>query len=162
MVQITIPISANIATIAAKIITANMLMASALSHPQSKKCFNKASQIISWIMTAIIPVKKAPKNVPITVPRMTIQMASVNFAFSFPTSALPESQRTGEIIIVFTIMFMTSQSKLIGKSHFTSNILHQIVGLSLYYFWKREQERVFKCGINAVMKNTQKKLLRKA
>jgi len=114
MVQMTIPITANIATMATKMITANILMASAFSHPQSKKCFTKASQIISWIMAAIIPVKKAPKNVPITVPMMTIQIASVNFAFSFPTSARPDSQRIGEIMMVFMTMLMTSESKLIG------------------------------------------------
>jgi hypothetical protein len=33
-------------------------MASALSHPQSKKCFTKASQMISTIIEAIIPEKK--------------------------------------------------------------------------------------------------------
>lgn len=102
--------------IAANMIIAMMEMASAFSHPQSKKCFTNASQSISWMMEAMMPTKKAPKSVPITVPRMTIQTASVNFAFPFSTSALPDSQRTGESIMVFTIMFMTSASKLIAKS----------------------------------------------
>jgi hypothetical protein len=77
-------------------------------------------------MAAIMPVKKAPKNVAITVPRITIHMASVNLAFSFPTSALPDNQRIGEIIIVFTTMLITNQSKFTAKSYFTPNILHQI------------------------------------
>jgi len=89
---------------AANTMIAKMEMASAFSHPQSKKCFTKASHIISRMMAAMKPEKKAPNNVPITVPRTTIQMASVNFAFSFPTMALPDNQRKGEIIIVFMIM----------------------------------------------------------
>jgi len=113
--------------IAANMIIAIIEMARAFSHPQSKKCFTNASQSISWMMEAIKPMNKAPKSAPITVPRMTIQMASVNFAFSFPASALPDSQRTGESIMVFTIMFMTSASKLIAKS--TLPFLAQVADL---------------------------------
>jgi len=91
MAKIAIPIKASMATITTKIITANMLITNAFSHPQSKKCFTRASHSISRIMAAMMPEKKAPKNVPTTVPRMTIQMASVNFAFSFPTIALPDN-----------------------------------------------------------------------
>lgn len=107
--------SPNTMTIATNTMIANMDMASAFSQPQSKKCFTIKSQIISWMMAAIKPVNKAPKKVPTKVPTMTIQMASVNFAFSFPTRALPESQRTGESIIVLTIMCITNVSKLIAK-----------------------------------------------
>jgi hypothetical protein len=39
----------------------------------------------------------------------------VNFAFSFPTRALPASQRTGDRIIVYTTMLITKESKLIAK-----------------------------------------------
>lgn len=112
MTQIPNPMIANIATITAKMITATIEIASAFSHPVSKKYFTVASQSNSWMMEALIPVKKAPKSVPTTVPSMTIQMASVNFALSFPTIALPDSQRTGDSIIVFTIMFIASTSKL--------------------------------------------------
>lgn len=66
------------------------------------------------MMDAMMPVKNAPKIVPTTVPKTTMPTASVNLAFSFPTSALPESQRTGEIMIVFTMMDITIQSKLTG------------------------------------------------
>ncbi len=108
------PISASRTAITAKIIIATMEIASAFNHPQSKKCFTKASQIISWIKEASQPhpAKKAPKSVPITVPKITIQMASVNFALSFPASALPESQKTGDSIMVFTMTWITKASKL--------------------------------------------------
>lgn len=92
-----------------------MLIANDFNHPQSKKCFTKASHIISRITKAVMPLKKAPKSVLIKVPRTTIQIASVNFAFSFPTSALPESQRTGETMIALRMMLMTNLSKLITK-----------------------------------------------
>ncbi len=102
--------------IAAKMIIAKMEMASAFSHPQSKKCFTIASQSISWMMEAMMPVKKAPKIVPTTVPRITIQTASVNFALFSPTIALPDSQRSGDSIMVFMIMFKATASKFTAKS----------------------------------------------
>ncbi len=102
---------ASIAAIAAKIITATIEMASAFSHPVSKKYFTNASQIISWMMETMKPIKTAPKSEPTTVPMATIQMASVNFAFSVPTNHLPDSQRTGDSRMVFTIMLIASISK---------------------------------------------------
>jgi len=50
--------------------------------------------------------------VPITVPMRTMNMASVNFAFSLPTIPLPASQRTGAIMIVFTMTLMRRVFKL--------------------------------------------------
>ena len=43
-------------------------------------------------------------------------MASVNFALSFPTIALPDSQRNGDRIMVFMMTCMASISKLIAKT----------------------------------------------
>jgi len=94
--------------------TATKEMTNAFSHPVSKKYFTIASQSINWMIAAITPEKTAPKSAPTTVPMMTIQMASVNFAFSFPTIALPDSHRTGDIKIVPTMILMTSMSKLIA------------------------------------------------
>jgi hypothetical protein len=54
----TIPIIDSSTVIAMNMSTATMLMANAFSHPQSKKCFTKASQITSIMIEAIIPVKK--------------------------------------------------------------------------------------------------------
>ena len=110
------PISANTAAIAAKMMTAMIEMTSAFSHPQSKKCFASASQSISWMPKAMMPEKRAPRSVPIKVPRIIIQTASMNFALSFPTITLPDSQRTGDSMMVFTMMCMTSISKLTAKS----------------------------------------------
>ena len=110
------PISVKTTAIAAKMIIAMIEMASAVSHPQSKKCFTNASQSISWINKAIMPEKRAPKSVPITVPRTIIHTASVNLALSFPTIDLPDSQRNGDRIMVFTITYITSTSKLIANS----------------------------------------------
>ena len=72
-----------------------MEITSAFSHPQSKKCFTNASQISRWMIEAITPTKRNPKIAPITVPRVTIQTAAVNFAFFlfqqllFPTAIKP-------------------------------------------------------------------------
>jgi len=110
------PTIANTKAITAKMIIAMIEMASAASHPQSKKCFTSASQSISWMIKAIMPEKRAPKSVPITVPRTIIQIASVNFALSFPTIDLPDSQRKGDRIMVFIITCMASASKLIANS----------------------------------------------
>ena len=53
-----IPMMASIATMIAKIITAIMLMARALSQPQSKKCLTNNSQSTSSMMRATQPEKK--------------------------------------------------------------------------------------------------------
>jgi hypothetical protein len=47
IVQIPKPSKASTKAIMMKIITATMLIANALSQPQSKKCFIKASQMMS-------------------------------------------------------------------------------------------------------------------
>jgi len=102
--------------ITAKMIIAKIEMTSAFSHPQSKKCFTNTSQSISWMKEAMKPVKKAPRSAPTTVPMMTVNMASVNFALSLPTIALPDSQRNGDSMMVFTMMFTASASKLTAKA----------------------------------------------
>ena len=96
------PINASTATITMKIITAIIAIANAIIHPQSKKCLISASQITNIITAAIRPLLKAPTTAPITVPRTTIHIASVNFAFSLPASALPANQSTGATIMVPT------------------------------------------------------------
>ena len=119
IVHIPKPIKPRIRAITMKNTTVSMLIARAISHPQSKKCFTSASQTISCIILAIMPVNIAENIEPKRVPIKIIQIASVNFAFSFPTSALPASHKTGESMIVGTITFMTrfisSSSKLIAK-----------------------------------------------
>jgi hypothetical protein len=66
---------------------------------------------MSIIIAAIKPPMKLPMTAPITVPRITIHTASVNFAFSFPTSALPANQRTGATIIVPTTIWINSATR---------------------------------------------------
>jgi len=105
------PNIASTNAITTKIITARIEIARAFSHPQSKKRLTSASQIINWIMEAMKPLKSDPKNAPMTVPRITIHMASVNFALSFPESALPESHNTGDSIMTLIITWMTNKSK---------------------------------------------------
>lgn len=116
------PISPSIKAIAANMMIANRVIASAFSHPQSKKCLIMRSQSISWMTAATKPVNIAPKSEPTTVPTTIIQMASVNFAFSFPTSALPASQRTGERIMTFTITF--TKNDTISSSRLTAKVCH--------------------------------------
>ena len=106
------PISPNITPTAMNKMIANIEMTNAVPQLHSKQCLIKASQSISWINAAIRPVNNAPKKAPTTVPIATISKASTNFAFCPPTINLPDSQRTGDIIIVETIMFITSTSKL--------------------------------------------------
>jgi hypothetical protein len=53
-------------------------------------------------MAAIMPVNRNPKIPPITVPKMTIQTASKNFAFSFPIIVLPDSHKSGDMIVILT------------------------------------------------------------
>jgi len=71
-------------------------------------------------------------SVPITVPMRTMNMASVNFAFSLPTTPLPASQRTGAIMIVFTMMCMRSAF----KSTFRLNVRFGSTSkLDTSFFW---------------------------
>jgi hypothetical protein len=87
-----------------QITMATIAIMSALIHPVSKKCFTKASQMNSTIMLAMMPEKRYWKNPPITVPRITIQRASVNFALSLPANSLPAIQRTGAKMTMLTII----------------------------------------------------------
>lgn len=101
---IPIPTIANRAIITANMITDTSDIAKAFNHPQSKKCFTSPSNIIKRIIDAIIPENNELKTVLITVPRTTIQIASTNFALLLPTKIRPANQRTGAIIIIFTII----------------------------------------------------------
>lgn len=65
-------------------------------------------------MDAMKPVKKKPKPAPMIVPRITIQRASVNFAWSLPAKSLPEIQKTGDRITMLTITCISKASKLIA------------------------------------------------
>ena len=107
------PISASMKTIITKTITAITAIANAISHPQSKKCLINASQTTNMIIAAIKPPISAPTIAPMKTPRATIQMASVNFAFCLPTSALPTSQSTGATMMMATIMLIKSPIKSI-------------------------------------------------
>ena len=97
---IPIPIIASIATIIMKTMTAITAIANAFNHPQSKKCFINASQTMNIIIADIKLPTRAPTTAPMIVPITTIQMASVNFALSFPTNALPTSQSIGATTIM--------------------------------------------------------------
>ena len=91
---------------------ATIAMASAFSHPQSKKCLTSASQIISTMIEAIMPEKKYVITPPIRLPKTAIHMASVNFAFSLPAKSLPLSQSAGATKIIVRITCIRSWSKL--------------------------------------------------
>jgi hypothetical protein len=52
---------------------------------RNQKCLIKSSQRIKTIIDPRIPETNALSAPPITDPSMTIQIASVNFAFSEPT-----------------------------------------------------------------------------
>lgn len=80
----------------AEIITASIVITNALIKPQSNEFFIIASQSITWTSRAMVPFSKiAVKKVPTTLSRIAIQIASVSFAFSLPTNALPDSHREG-------------------------------------------------------------------
>lgn len=81
-------------------IRATMPMAIALSHPQSKKYFIRTIQMNNTINPAIRPTMKISSKSAMTVPRIEIQRASVNFAFSFPASHLHAIHSTGESTIM--------------------------------------------------------------
>jgi hypothetical protein len=100
------PTKASIATITTKTITATTAIANAISQPQSKKCLIRASQITNMMIAATKPPTKAPTIAPITTPRTTIQIASVNLAFSFPTKALQTSHKMGATTIMPTTMLI--------------------------------------------------------
>jgi hypothetical protein len=105
------PMNAKMAVTTMKIITETTAIANAISQPQSKKCLISPSQTMNIIMAAIIPPMKrlkSPTMLPITIPRVTIQIASVNFAFSLPTSVLPTIQRMGETTIMPTMMLINN------------------------------------------------------
>jgi hypothetical protein len=100
--HIPVPITASIAIITTKIIAANTAITKFFSQPQSKKCFTRFSSILNKIIDAMIPSNNPMKTVLIIVPRTTIQIASTNFAFCAPTSALPAYQRTGAKMKMFS------------------------------------------------------------
>ena len=69
---------------------------------------------------------------PMTAPRITIHIASVNFAFSGPTNALPASHTKNE----FTIMLITtaiSKYKMFDVS--SANLNSPFVSLSNYVWF---------------------------
>ena len=86
------------------IITATIAIRNAFIQPQSKKCLIKPNHIINDIIEPIIPDRNAPSSPPMTAPSITIHIASVNFAFSGPTNALPASHTNNE----FTMMLITT------------------------------------------------------
>lgn len=106
------PINPNTAATTPKIMIANIEIPNAASHPHSKYFFTKASQIISCMKAAMMPVMRAPKTPPTMVPMATVITASLNLAFSLPTTIRPESQRAGEITIIETITLINNASKL--------------------------------------------------
>jgi hypothetical protein len=108
------PIRVRITAITANIKIVTIAITNAFSHPQSKKCLTKANHTNRTISVAIIPEKKYSKNPPIKVPKTTIQMASVNFAFFPPANSLPDIQRTGAKMIIRITIEMTKTSKLIA------------------------------------------------
>ena len=113
IVKIAIPIIIpRTKVMTAKITTATMLIISAFSHPQSKKCLIKPSHKISNIIDAIIPEIKALKIAPIAVPNITIHKESMNLAFEPPTRIRPAIHRTGVSTKIFTIMLINIVSKL--------------------------------------------------
>ena len=123
IVKIAIPtIIPRIKDITAKITTATMLIISAFSHPQSKKCLIKPSHIINNIIDAIIPETKALNTAPITVPKTTIHKASMNLAFEPPTRILPAIQRTGVSTKTLIIMLINMVSTF-NAIFITSNII---------------------------------------
>jgi len=107
--------------------TAIMLIASAFHQPQSKKCFINDSQIKSTIIDAIIPVMKKFNTAPITVPKSTIQTASVNFALSLPDKNLPTIHNTGDTTTTLIIISNNRASK------FIANFGHQLF-IGVFYF----------------------------
>lgn len=113
-----IPISASKKTMTTKTIIAINAIANALSQPQSKKCLMSPSQTKNIIIDAIKPPINQPTIAPMTMPNTTIQMASVNLAFSLPAKALPTSQSIGAMMIIaMTICIKTPIiSKIITKT----------------------------------------------
>ncbi len=81
-------------------------MAKAISHPQSKKCLISPSQTMNMMTAPSKPGMNEPMIALRMVPRRTIQIASRNFALSFPTRDLPDIQRNGATIIVPTMILI--------------------------------------------------------
>lgn len=98
------------------ITTAIIAITRAFIQPQSKKCLIKSNQRINTIIDPKIPETNALRAPPITEPSTTIQIASVNFAFSEPTIILPASQTTKELTItVITILINKKLISVISK-----------------------------------------------
>jgi len=93
------------------IITAIIAITRAFSHPQSKKCLIRYNHISKTTMEPMIPDSKALRAAPTTEPRITIQTASLNFAFSSPTMVLPANQTTNEFMTTVTTM-PTSKNRI--------------------------------------------------
>ena len=94
------------AAIIIKIIIDKIAIIMAFIHPVSKKCLINRSQTIITIMVASHNTL-GRGNFPIMarniMPKITIQIASVNLAFSFPTNDRPAIHKTGARIIVLII-----------------------------------------------------------
>ena len=103
-----IPINAKTKTMITKTITAMTAITNALIQPQSKKCLISASQTMNMIIEAMMPPINQSTTEPMTMPKTTIQMASVNFAFCLPASALPTSQSTGATTMMATTICIKS------------------------------------------------------
>jgi len=86
------------------IITAIIAITRAFIQPQSKKCLIKNNHITKTIIEPMIPDNKALSAPPITEPRITIQIASLNFALSPPTILLPANQTTKEFTTIVITM----------------------------------------------------------
>ena len=108
---IPMPMIASITTMIMKTMTAITAITNAFSQPQSKKCLINASQTINIIIADIKLPRKAPTIAPMTVPKTTIQIASVLFAFCPPTNALPTSQRIGATTIMPTTICISNATK---------------------------------------------------
>lgn len=114
------------------IIAATIAIMNAFPHPQSKKCLIKPSHMINDIIAPIIPERNAPTIPPITAPRTTIHIASVNFAFSGPTNAFPASHTNNEFIITL-ITTATSRYRMFDIS--IANCFHLLIfQLGLFVF----------------------------
>jgi len=89
-----------------RIIIAKIAIIIAFIHPVSKKCLiNRSQTIITIIVASHDTLGKG--NSPIIkcniMPKITIQIASVNLAFSLPTNNRPEIHKTGARIMVLII-----------------------------------------------------------
>jgi len=109
------PMKAKTAAMIAKTTNAMTAITRAFSQPVSKKCRIKVSQRIKLAAKPRRPCMKTPSMLPIMIPMATIQTASVNLAFSFPTIVRPTSHNTGETTITPTITLTASPIRLETK-----------------------------------------------